>query len=279
MTPDLLPADITGTYIYRESIGEFELMKGPVFSNVVVADEINRATPKTQSALLEAMQERTVTIEGTTLKLPRPFMVVATQNPLEMEGTFELPEAQRDRFQFKLNVGLQDEAHEMELLDRFDADPKLDPGRISRVVSPDDVVTAQEAVADVYVDRAIKRYIYRIVSASREHPDVEFGGSPRVLLALLNGSKARAAIHGRDYVTSDDVKDLIGPVLIHRLILSSEAELSSRTQADLVDEIREEVTPPSSVDADATDAAVSDGGAARRPDELQGGDDEETADR
>ena len=279
MTPDILPADVTGTYIYREATGEFELLKGPVFANVVVADEINRATPKTQSALLEAMQERTVTIEGDTLKLPTPFMVVATQNPIEMEGTFVLPEAQRDRFQFKLNVGIQEEAHEMELLDRFDADPGLDSGQISRVVSPEDITAAREAVADVYVDHAIKQYIYRIVSASREHPDVEFGGSPRALLALLSGSKARAAIHGRDYVTSNDVKDLIEPTLIHRLVLSSEAELSSRTQADLVDEIRAGVTPPSSVEADTTDAAVSDGGAARRPDELQDDDDEETTGR
>jgi MoxR-like ATPase len=262
MTPDILPADITGTYIYREELGEFELMKGPVFANVVVADEINRATPKTQSALLEAMQERTVTIEGTTQQLPRPFMVVATQNPIEMEGTFELPEAQRDRFQFKLNVGIQNEAQEMELLERFDADPGLDPERISPVVGPEDILAAQEAVSEVYVDRSIKRYIYRIVTASREHPDVEFGGSPRVLLALLNGSKARAAIHGRDYVTSDDVKDLIEPTLTHRIILSSEAELSSRTQADLIAEIREGVTPPSSSHEDTTEPAVSDGGAA-----------------
>jgi MoxR-like ATPase len=276
MTPDILPADVTGTYIYREAVGEFELMKGPVFANVVVADEINRATPKTQSALLEAMQERTVTIEGTTLRLPTPFMVVATQNPIEMEGTFELPEAQRDRFQFKLNVGIQDESEEMELLERFDTDPGLDPGQISAVVEPEDINEAQETVAGVYVDRSIKRYIYRIVTASREHPDVEFGGSPRVLLALLNGSKARAAIHGRDYVTSDDVKDLIEPTLIHRLILSSEAELSNRTQSDLIDDIREQVTPPSSVDFDPTDAAVSDGGAARRGDELDGDDGEPT---
>jgi MoxR-like ATPase len=275
MTPDILPADVTGTYIYREAQGEFELMKGPVFANVVVADEINRATPKTQSALLEAMQERTVTIEGTTLQLPSPFMVVATQNPLEMEGTFALPEAQRDRFQFKLQVNIQDEAHEMELLDRFDADPELGTTQVSRVIDSDDLIRAQETVADVYVDQEIKRYIYRIVSASRDHPDVEFGGSPRVLLALLNGSKARAAIHGRDYVTSDDVKDLIEPALIHRLILSPEAELSSRTQADLVEDIREEVNPPSSTDVESSssEAAVSDGGATRRD---QAGDEENT---
>ena len=260
MTPDVLPADVTGTYIYREATGEFELMKGPVFANVVVADEINRATPKTQSALLEAMQERTVTIEGNTLRLPSPFMVVATQNPIEMEGTFELPEAQRDRFQFKLTVEIQTEVHEMELLERFDSDPRLDSDQISPVVEPQDIIEAQEAVEDVYVDRSIKRYIYRIVTASREHPDVEFGGSPRVLLALLNGSKARAAIHGRDYVTSEDVKDLIEPTLTHRLILSSEAELSNRTQADIIEDIREQVTPPSSAEVDPTDAAVSDGG-------------------
>ena len=266
MTPDLLPADITGTYIYREAAGEFELMKGPVFAYVVVADEINRATPKTQSALLEAMQERTVTIEGTTLELPTPFMVVATQNPIEMEGTFELPEAQRDRFQFKLTVDIQDEAHEMELLDRFDTNPELSAGEITSVVTPEDIATARRTVTEVYAAQSIKQYIYRIVTASREHPDVEFGGSPRVLLALLNGAKARAAIHGRDYVIPDDVKYLIEPALVHRLVLSSEAELSNRTASDLIGEIREQVTPPSSVDADATDAAVSDGGTSSRDD-------------
>ncbi|GAA0220592.1 AAA family ATPase [Halobaculum roseum] len=244
MTPDLLPADITGSHVYRENTGTFELNKGPVFANLVVADEINRATPKTQSALLEAMQERSVTIEGQTLSLPDPFIVIATQNPIEMEGVFELPEAQRDRFQFKLRVDLPDRDDERELLDRFDEDPDLGPDRVERVVDDDDLAAAREAVTEVHVSEGVREYILDIVARTREDADVEYGASPRATLAFLNGGKARAAIHGRDYVIPDDVKALAEPILVHRLLLSTEAEIGGESVEDVVDRILGAVEPP-----------------------------------
>ena len=248
MTPDILPADITGTYVYREQTGEFELRRGPVFANVVVADEINRATAKTQSALLEAMQEGTVTVEGNTLSLPDPFLVIATQNPIEMEGTFELPEAQRDRFDFKLQMDLPERDEEAALIDRFDADPQLGPETVEQVMSEADLFAARETVADVHVADEINEYILDIVAASREAPDVAHGASPRATLAFLNASKARAAIEGRDYVIPDDVKRLVEPILIHRLVLSTDASLSDVSAADVVTDIRTSVEPPSDGD-------------------------------
>jgi MoxR-like ATPase len=267
MTPDLLPADITGTQIYREGIGEFELQRGPVFSNLVVADEINRATPKTQSALLEAMEERQATIEGRTLSLPSPFMVVATQNPIEMEGVFELPEAQRDRFQFKLTVDLPDREEEAELLSRFDQDPTLDATTLPQVVSIDGLLSAREYVRDVYVDDRVKEYVLDLVRATRENPDVEYGASPRATLAFLDAGKARAAIRGREYVIPDDVKALAPPILVHRLVLSTDAELSDVSHDDVIEDVLASVEPPGSEGVrDARDegasAAVSDGGPA-----------------
>jgi MoxR-like ATPase len=259
MTPDILPADITGTHVYREATGAFELQRGPVFANVVVADEINRATPKTQSALLEAMQERRVTIEGDTHALPEPFLVIATQNPIEMEGTFTLPEAQRDRFQFKLTVDLPDRADEHEVLDRFDATPALGPDAVQQVVEPADLVSAREAVADVYVADAVKEYVLDLVAATRESPDVEHGASPRASLAFLNAGKARAAIRGREYVIPDDVKALAVPILVHRLVLSTDAELSDVSAAEVVASVVESVPPPSSEAATEGAQAVGDG--------------------
>lgn len=244
MTPDILPADITGTSVYREQTGEFELRKGPVFANVVVADEINRATPKTQSALLEAMAEGHVSIDGDTLSLPEPFLVIATQNPIEMEGTFELPEAQRDRFQQKLTVTLPDADMERDLLTRFDGEPTMGPADIEAVATPDDLLAARDAVTDVHVEDVVHDYILAIVTASREHPDTAHGASPRGSLALLQTAKARAAINGREYVLSDDVKQLIEPVLRHRLVLTTDAELSDVTPAAIIEEIRSSVTPP-----------------------------------
>jgi MoxR-like ATPase len=244
MTPDVLPADVTGTHVYREATGEFDLQKGPVFANVVVADEINRATPKTQSALLEAMQERRVTIEGDTHDLPDPFAVIATQNPIEMEGTFDLPEAQRDRFQFRFVVGLPDRATESELLDRFDADPDLGPADVEQVVTPEEVVAAREAVREVFVSDAVKGYILDLVAGTRESADTEHGASPRAAIAFLNASKARAAIDGREYVIPDDVKALAGPVLAHRLVLSTDAELGDVAPSEVVREVVSSVTPP-----------------------------------
>jgi MoxR-like ATPase len=251
MTPDLLPADITGTHVYHEQTGEFELQRGPVFANLVVADEINRATPKTQSALLEAMQEDTVTIEGETLSLPNPFLVVATQNPIEMEGTYELPIAQRDRFQFKFTVGAPDRDDELALLDRFDDRPDLSPDNVSRVITADDILTARETVESVHVGRAVKRYLLDLVVATRESPDLEYGASPRAALSFMNATKARAAIHGREYVIPDDVKALARPVLAHRLVPSAEANLSNVTGEDVVSDIVDAAEPPDGIESAA----------------------------
>jgi MoxR-like ATPase len=249
MTPDILPADITGTHVYRESTGEFKLERGPIFSNLIVADEINRATPKTQSALLEAMEEETVTIEGETLALPTPFMVIATQNPIEMEGTFELPEAQRDRFQFKLTVELPDRTDERTIIDRFDDDATLGPDAISQVLSPDAIPGLRADVRDIHVADPVKEYILDVVAAVRDSMYVDVGGSPRASLAFLNAGKARAAIHGRDYVIPDDVNALIEPILSHRLVLSTDAGLSDLSATDVLDEAVSTVSPPSHQDA------------------------------
>ncbi|MHC3439740.1 AAA family ATPase [Natrialbaceae archaeon A-gly3] len=246
MTPDILPADITGTHIYREHTGEFELQRGPVFSNVVVADEINRATPKTQSALLEAMEERRVTIEGETLELPSPFMVVATQNPIEMEGVFELPEAQRDRFQFKLRLDLPEREEERAMLDRFESQPDLGPEDVDTAVSAGELLDAREAVSDVYMAEPVREYILDLVGHTRDHPDVEHGASPRSTLHFTVTTKARAAIHGRDYVIPDDVKALAESILAHRLVLNADADLSGVDPTDVVTDILETVDSPSS---------------------------------
>ncbi|MCU4802132.1 MoxR family ATPase [Halobacteria archaeon HArc-gm2] len=244
MTPDLLPADITGTTVYRSGTGEFELQKGPVFANVVVADEINRATPKTQSALLEAMEESAVTIEGETLALPDPFIVIATQNPIEMEGTFELPEAQRDRFMLKLTVDVPDRADERQIIDRFSAQPDLGAGDVEQVVTPVEMQRAREAITEVHVADSVREYILDLVEATRTHPDVEHGASVRASLALLYTGKARAAIHGREYVIPDDVKAMARPVLVHRLVLNTDAELGDVGPTDVVAAVLDDVTPP-----------------------------------
>ena len=245
MTPDILPADITGTYVYREATSEFELRKGPIFANVVVADEINRSTPKTQSALLEAMQERQVTIEGETLSLPDPFLVIATQNPIEMEGTFALAEAQRDRFMFKYEIDIPTREQETALFERFDSDPHLAPEVVNNVVDTETLFKAQTKAANVYVSDPVREYILDIVDASRSEPGVEYGGSPRATLALLNGGKARAAIHDRDYVLPDDIKSIVEPVLIHRLVRNTDARLSDRSTTEIVRDILESVSTPS----------------------------------
>ncbi len=246
MTPDLLPADITGTSIYREATGEFELQRGPIFSNVVLADEVNRATPKTQSALLEAMQERQVTIEGESLELPSPFLLIATQNPIEMEGTFELPEAQRDRFHLKISVSIPEREDGLKLLDQFDDDPTLGPTNVSPVVFPDDIRSVREEIREVYVAQPLKEYVLDIIEAVRESENVRHGGSPRASLHFLDTLKARAAIHGRTYVIPEDVTALAQSVLSHRLILSTNAELGELTAGDVVDDITTRVDPPGS---------------------------------
>ncbi len=254
MTPDVLPADITGTHVYRENLGEFELQRGPIFANLVVADEINRATPKTQSALLESMQERQVTIEGDTLALPEPFMVVATQNPVEMEGVFELPEAQRDRFQFKITIELPDRAGEEELLERFDDDPELGPQNITQAVSITDILEARTQAMDVYVADSVKGYVLDLVEATREHSQVVHGASPRASLAFLDGAKARAAIHGRSYAIPDDVKVLSESILAHRLVLGTDAELNDIKPETVVENIVSDVEVP---DVDRTEVGQS----------------------
>jgi MoxR-like ATPase len=246
MTPDVLPADITGTYIYRETTGEFELRKGPIFANVVVADEINRATPKTQSALLEAMQERQVTIDGETLPLPEPFLVIATQNPIEMDGTFELAEAQRDRFSLKYQVDLPNRDDETALLDRFDAEPDLGPETVEAVVDTETILDARAAITDIYVADPVRDYILDLVGATRSDPGLEHGGSPRASLTFLNAGKARAAIHGRNYVLPDDIKTLVKPVLIHRVVQNTDARLSDRSTIDIIDDIVDSVPTPGS---------------------------------
>ena len=245
MTPDMVPADISGTNVYQQGTGEFTLRKGPIFANLVVADEINRATPKTQSALLEAMEESTVTIEGETLALPEPFMVVATQNPIEMEGVFELPEAQRDRFQLKYTVDVPDRADERTVLDRFDETPALGAEDVTQAVETSEIQAASEAVTDVFVADPVKEYILDIVAETRSSSALRYGGSPRATLAFLAGSKARAAIRGRSYVIPDDVKALAEPVLVHRVIRTTDAELSERTVTEIIQAAVDGVSPPS----------------------------------
>lgn len=245
MTPDMVPVDVTGTNIYRQQAGEFELRRGPVFANAVVADEINRATPKTQSALLEAMEESTVTIDGQTLQLPQPFIVVATQNPIEMEGVFELPEAQRDRFRFKFVVELPARSLEREVLDRFDEAPPIDASSVEQVVDADAIAAARTIAESVHVADPVKSYILDLVTATREATALQHGGSPRATLAFLVGAKALAAIRGREYVIPDDVKTLAKPVLTHRVIRTTDAELADRSTTEIVDEVLADVTTPS----------------------------------
>jgi MoxR-like ATPase len=234
-TPDLLPTDVTGLSIYNQKTQEFEFRAGPVVSQVVLADEINRATPKTQSALLEAMEERHMTVDGTTRPLPQPFMVIATQNPIEYEGTFPLPEAQLDRFMLRLRMGYPEPMDEMLILDeqkRAHPVESLEP-----VADASAVLEMQRAIREVYVDPAISDYIVRLVSATRTHPDVYLGASPRGSLALYRASQAFAALTGRDYVIPDDVKALAEPALAHRVILKTAASIRGVESRSVVSEM------------------------------------------
>jgi len=241
-TPDLMPSDILGIHYYSQKSGEFEFRPGPLLTNIVLADEINRATPRTQSALLEAMEERTVTIEGETHILPRPFIVLATQNPVELEGTFPLPEAQLDRFLLRLSPGYPDEDGELEVLRRFEAQSPLDG--LAPVVDAGELVRLSEALPAVHVEDDVARYAVQICRATREHAAFELGASPRASLALFRASRALAAIDGRDYVRPDDVKRLAHPVLTHRLLLSSQTRLRGRTATDVLDEILAHLPAP-----------------------------------
>lgn len=235
-TPDLLPADITGTYVYNPATGDFRLRKGPIFSNIVLADEINRATPKTQAALLECMQERQVTIEGDTIQLESPFMVLATQNPIELEGTFRLPEAEIDRFMFKLSVGYPDEDEEVEILERMNSNSG---SKVERIVEPGWIMKAVKTIENIYVSPSIMVYIRNLVCQTRDHPSISIGASPRASIALLKGCKVKAAISGRDFVIPDDVKSLVGHVFGHRLILKPDAEFEGKNVELIVQELLE----------------------------------------
>ena len=242
-TPDLLPSDITGSQIYNEQAGEFRFQRGPVFANVVLADEINRAPPKTQSALLEAMDEGQVTVGGTTYELPDPFFVIATQNPIEQEGTFRLPEAQRDRFVVKTSLGYPDRDGEIELLsrreDRTTKLPTVDP-----VVDAGQVSTLRQLPEQVRMETELKGYLVDLVRESRDDARVDVGVSPRGVQRFFEAARARAVIRGRDYVTPDDIKTIALPVMTHRLVLTSEAAIQDVDAATIVESVLEGVPVP-----------------------------------
>lgn len=236
-TPDLLPNDVTGVSIFNQKAGEFEFRSGPVFVNILLADEINRATPRTQSALLEAMQEQQVTVDGVTRMLPRPFLVLATQNPIEYEGTFPLPEAQLDRFLMRLSLGYPNPEDERQILINLWREHPIT--RLEKVVDGMELLNLQNSIWDVHVDETLQEYIVSLVDATRSHPDLALGASPRGSLALFKAGQALAAIQGRDHVRPDDVKYLVQVTLAHRLIVKPEAELRGRTANSILDEVLE----------------------------------------
>ncbi len=241
-TPDLLPGDITGVSVYSQKTGEFEYRPGPLLAQIVLADEINRAGPRTQAALLEAMEERQVTVDGVTHPLPRPFMVLATQNPIELEGTFPLPEAQVDRFLMRVALGYPGEADERAILRRFREKNPLQ--ELTPVVSAAQVLEVATAVRHVFVHPSIEQYIVALVRATRDHSAIQLGASPRGALALYHTSQALAAIRGRGYVLPDDCKHLLIPVLEHRLVATSQARVRGRATRDILEEIAARVPVP-----------------------------------
>lgn len=234
-TPDLLPTDVTGLSWYNQKLGEFEFRPGPIMSQVVLADEINRATPRTQSALLEAMQERQVTVDGKTRLLDRPFLVIATQNPVELEGTFPLPEAQLDRFLLRIVIGYPSQDEENAILLRFRKDDPL--SQLSPVVSQAEILAMQEERKEIRVEDSVRDYIVRIARETRSNNEIQLGASPRATMGLYQTSQAWAAIHGRDFVIPDDVKYVAPYVLCHRLIISPSAQLRGRTSQELISDI------------------------------------------
>ena len=241
-TPDLLPSDITGTYIYNQKTSDVEFRPGPIMSQVVLADEINRATPRTQSALLEAMQEHQVTAEGETKPLPHPFLVMATQNPIELEGTFPLPEAQLDRFLLKIQIGYPSVEDDRLILSRFKSSDPLD--ELTPAISSDELIQMQKACREVHVAADVEDYVVRVIHATREHASIELGASPRAMLALYNASQALAALRGRSFVTPDDIKYMVTPVLIHRIIPKSESRLRGYKAEPTIKEIIDSVFVP-----------------------------------
>lgn len=242
-TPDLLPADITGTYIFNQKDMTFELRKGPIFTNILLTDEVNRAPPKTQAALLEAMQERQVTLEGETYPMSEPFIVMATQNPIEYEGTYPLPEAQLDRFLVKVSVGYPTKEQEIEIIERRKK-RKEDEAPIRQVMDAERIVSLQKTIEDVYIHEDVEAYIVNLVYMTREHPAIEVGASPRGSLALFKLSRARAAYLGRDYVIPDDVKKLALPALRHRIILKPEIWYTKVSEETILEGILEKVPVP-----------------------------------
>ncbi|UCC87078.1 MAG: MoxR family ATPase [Anaerolineales bacterium] len=234
-TPDLLPNDITGVSVFNQNTQEFDFRPGPVFVNILLADEINRATPRTQAALLEAMQERQVTVDGVTRSLAAPFLVLATQNPIEYEGTFPLPEAQLDRFIMRLSLGYPEADHETQILRNLKKQHPIET--VSQVVDGAALMELSDAVSDIHVDESLERYILAIVRASRSHPDLALGASPRGSLALYKTAQALAALRGRDYVVPDDIKTLTPLTLVHRLIVKPGSQLRGRTAQAILNEI------------------------------------------
>jgi MoxR-like ATPase len=241
-TPDLLPSDVTGINYFNQKSQEFEFRPGPVLSQVVLADEINRATPRTQSALLEAMQERQITADGETRLLPRPFLIMATQNPVELEGTFPLPEAQLDRFLLRLGIGYPDEADENAILKRFRADDPL--ATLDAVTNPAQINALIEQVREVRVEESVQNYIVKVARQTREHGDIALGASPRATMALYRTAQAWAAIHGESFVTPDHVKFLAPYVLIHRIMISPQMRLRGRTSEEVLADVIESVPVP-----------------------------------
>ena len=241
-TPDLLPSDVTGLNWFNQKAQEFIFRPGPIISQVVLADEINRATPRTQSSLLEAMQERQVTIDGVTHVLPRPFLVLATQNPIELEGTFPLPEAQIDRFLLRMVIGYPSEREENDILERFRLDDPLI--ELDSVTTPEEIIELQQERKKVRVEESVRDYVVRVSRATREHHEIELGASPRATLSLYQASQAWAAINARDYVLPDDVKIMAPHVLTHRLMISPQAQLRGRLPNELVADIVDYVPVP-----------------------------------
>ncbi len=241
-TPDLMPGDVLGVNILNMQSGEFDFRPGPIFTQVLLADEINRATPRTQTALLEAMQERQSTIDGETRKLPEPFIVLATLNPIEMEGTFPLPEAQLDRFMVRVSLGYPTQSEESDILLRF-SDPAGEPS-IDPVMSTEELVKAQQLVLTVRMEDTLRTYLLQVIDATRNVEDIQLGASPRASLALYRASQARAAMKGRAYVVPDDIKQMVVPVLAHRLILSSQARLRGRDAETILDDRIRDIPVP-----------------------------------
>ena len=241
-TPDLLPSDVTGLNWFNQKKQEFEFRPGPVMSQVVLADEINRATPRTQSALLEAMQERQVTVDGVTRPQPRPFLVLATQNPIELEGTFPLPEAQIDRFLLCIAIGYPSEDEENAILERFRADDPLET--LEAVTTPEEIIQLQVERREIRVEESVRNYIVRVARATRENPEIELGASPRATLALYQSAQAWAAIHRRAYIIPDDVKKMAPYILTHRLMIAAQAHLRGRRPEEMIADIVESVPVP-----------------------------------